>query len=65
MSEKFEQFETILAKAKDDFVKFYEKGQAAAGTRVRKALQELSVLCKTTRKEITDIKAARKDSTAE
>jgi len=43
-----------------DFQKFYEKGQAAAGTRLRKGLSELRKLAQEVRKEIQDVKAQRK-----
>lgn len=38
--------------------KFTEKGVKAAATRARKALQEITVLCKERRKEIMDEKNA-------
>lgn len=60
MSNRFNEFETILEAAKGDFEKFFEKENSAAGTRVRKALQELTVLAKEVRKEVTEIKTARK-----
>jgi len=59
---KFNEFQAILDSAKDDFEKFYDKGNSAAGTRVRKTLQELSALCKDTRKNVTELKVARKES---
>lgn len=40
----------------------FEKGNAAAGTRARKALGELRTLIKTRRSEITDAKNARKEA---
>jgi hypothetical protein len=40
--------------------KFSVKGNGAAGTRARKALQEISKLVKARRAEISDEKAARK-----
>ena len=43
-----------------DFQKFYEKGQAAAGTRVRKGLSDLRKLAQEVRKDIQDVKAQRK-----
>jgi len=43
-----------------DVEKFYTKGQAAAGTRVRKGLSELKKLAQEMRNEIQDIKAQRK-----
>jgi Histone H1-like protein Hc1 len=43
-----------------DFEKFFTKGQAAAGTRVRKGLSDLRKLAQEVRKEIQDVKAQRK-----
>lgn len=43
-----------------DFEKFYLKGQAAAGTRLRKGLSELRKLAQDVRKEVQDLKAQRK-----
>lgn len=40
----------------DDFQKFYEKGNKAAGTRVRKAMQELKQFAQDVRKEVQDKK---------
>ncbi len=54
-----EQFETFL-KENDKFV----NGNNAAGTRARKALQEVAKLVKTRRNEITDEKNARKEAKA-
>lgn len=39
----------------------FEKGNSSAGTRARKALQELVKLAKDRRMEITETKHARKD----
>jgi hypothetical protein len=43
-----------------DFEKFYDKEVGAAGTRVRKACQDLAKLCKETRNDVTAVKNARK-----
>ncbi|MGE5806690.1 MAG: histone H1, partial [Ignavibacteria bacterium] len=43
-----------------DFQKFYEKGQAAAGTRLRKGLSDLRKLAQEVRKDIQEVKARRK-----
>lgn len=43
-----------------DFHKFYEKGQSAAGTRVRKGLSELRKLCQEIRNDVQRVKAERK-----
>lgn len=62
MSNRYNEFKTILEAAEGDFEKFYDKGVAAAGTRVRKALQELASLCKEVRKDVTETKNARKEA---
>lgn len=59
---KFNEFQTIVDGMKDDFEKFFEKENNAAGTRVRKHLQALAVLCKDVRKEVTEVKIARKEA---
>jgi len=42
----------------DDAVKFYEKGNKAAGTRVRKALQSVRVLAQQMRVDVSNAKNA-------
>lgn len=59
---KFNEFKELLESLEGDFAKFYEKGVGTAGTRVRKGLQALAVLCKETRKDITEVKTARKEA---
>lgn len=39
-----------------DFGKFYEKNNKAAGTRVRKGMQDLKNLSQEIRKEVQDLK---------
>ncbi len=41
-----------------DFVKFYEKGNKAAGTRVRKHMNELKKKAQEIRREVQEIKGA-------
>ncbi len=43
-----------------DFQKFYEKGQAAAGTRLRKGLSDLRRVAQEMRKDVQEVKAQRK-----
>ncbi len=62
MTNKYEQFTKIVEAMETDFEKFYDKGVNAAGTRVRKHLQELAALCKEVRKDVTDTKNSRKES---
>ncbi len=59
MSNPYSKFEEVVTAMKSDFEKFYDKENNAAGTRVRKALQELGALCKDVRKDVTEVKNAR------
>ncbi len=60
---KYEEFKKIVDEMAGDFEKFYDKGVAAAGTRVRKACQSLAALAKDVRKDVTEVKNARKEKT--
>lgn len=53
---RFEEIKSIVTGLEDDMVKFYEKGNKAAGTRARKGLQGLKKLAQEVRLEIQDIK---------
>lgn len=53
---RFEELKGIITGIEDDMVKFYEKGNKAAGTRARKGLQNLRKLSQEVRLEIQDIK---------
>jgi len=54
--ERFNQLRELVMSLEDDFTKFYEKGNKAAGTRVRKGMQDLKVLAQDIRKEVQDRK---------
>ncbi len=54
--EKFEQLKNLVINATDDFAKFYDKGNKAAGTRARKAMQEVKTLAQEIRKDIQEAK---------
>ncbi len=54
--EKYQQLADLVASLKDDFEKFYDKKNKAAGTRVRKGMQDLAVFAKATRAEVQDMK---------
>lgn len=56
------EFTAIVEAMESDFEKFYDKEVGAAGTRVRKHLQELAKLCKDVRNDVTTVKNARKES---
>ena len=60
MSDKYTQIIEFVKEMETDVEKFYVKGQAAAGTRVRKALSELKKMAQDMRNEVQDIKAKRK-----
>ncbi|HEX8378449.1 MAG TPA: histone H1 [Pedobacter sp.] len=52
----YNQLKEILASIEADADKFYNKGNKASGTRVRKGLQDLKTLASDMRKEVTEIK---------
>jgi hypothetical protein len=54
--EKFSKVKELLASVEADAEKFYNAGNSAAGTRVRKAMQDLKVLAQEIRTEVTDKK---------
>ena len=56
---KFEQIKAKIADMESDANKFYNAGIAAAGTRVRKGLQEIKVLASEGRQEVTELKAKK------
>ncbi len=53
---RMDELKELMAGLEEDLVKFYEKGNKAAGTRARKQLQELKKLSQDIRLEIQDIK---------
>ena len=60
MAEKYEALIEYLKSLENDVVKFYEKGQSAAGTRLRKGLSEVKKRAQEIRNEVQDVKAQRK-----
>ncbi|NOX65539.1 MAG: histone H1 [Chlorobi bacterium] len=62
MSQSYQDLLDHLKSMETDVQKFYEKGQAAAGTRIRKGLSELKKKAQDMRNEIQQIKSERKDS---
>ena len=53
---KYAELEQLVSSLKEDFEKFYDKGNGAAGTRVRKGLQDIAAFAKQTRTEVQEIK---------
>jgi len=54
--EKYNELKTLIASIEDDAVKFYEKGNNAAGTRVRTGLQKVKALAQDIRNAVTAAK---------
>jgi len=57
--ENFEKLKTIVAEIEADAEKFYNASNGAAGTRVRKAMQDLKNLATEIRKEVTEKKNSK------
>ena len=49
---RFEEIRDLILSLEGDFSKFYEKDNQAAGTRVRKGMQELKNIAQDIRKEV-------------
>ncbi len=55
---RFSDLKKFIDEQEKDFTQFYEKGNKAAGTRVRKAMQELKQMAQDIRVEVQEIKNA-------
>jgi hypothetical protein len=53
---KFAEIHDLVMSMKDDFEKFYDKGNQAAGTRVRKGMQDLKNVAQSIRAEVQNMK---------
>jgi hypothetical protein len=53
---RYAELEALLESLKDDFRKFYDEGNKAAGTRVRKGMLELRNKAQDIRTEVQEIK---------
>lgn len=56
---RFDQLRDLVMSLEGDFQKFYDKENQAAGTRVRKGMQEMKNLAQEIRKEVQDIKNSK------
>jgi hypothetical protein len=54
--ERYAELQDLVEGSEEDLMKFYEKGNKAAGTRARKSLMELKKLAHEMRQEIQEIK---------
>jgi hypothetical protein len=53
---RFDEVKNLVMSLEADFEKFYDKNNQAAGTRVRKGMQELKNLAQQIRSEVQDTK---------
>jgi len=53
---RFDEVKDLILSLEGDFDKFYEKGNQAAGTRVRKGMQDLKTLAQDIRAEVQNKK---------
>jgi len=56
--EQFEKLEALVASARDEADKFYGKGNKAAGTRLRKSMQDIKALAQAIRVDVQNSKNA-------
>ena len=54
--QKFQELKDLIASLESDIDKFYNKGNSAAGTRVRKGMQELKTIAQSIRAEVQELK---------
>ena len=54
--ENFDRIKEVMEAAEADVAKFVEKGNKAAGTRVRRAMQEVKKLAQQVRLDVQEIK---------
>lgn len=53
---RFSELKDLVMSLEDDFEKFYDKGNQAAGTRVRKGMQDLKNIAQEIRLQVQDQK---------
>lgn len=53
---RFEEVKDLIMSLEGDFEKFYDKNNQAAGTRVRKGMQDLKTLAQDIRSEVQNTK---------
>ncbi|WP_316762117.1 histone H1 [Pedobacter aquatilis] len=57
--ENFQKIKDLISSVEKDVEKFYHANNGAAGTRVRKAMQDLKVIANDIRREVTEKKNAK------
>ncbi len=53
---RYEELKNLILSLEGDFVKFYDKTNSAAGTRVRKGMQDIKNLAQEIRVEVQELK---------
>ena len=56
--EQYQKLQQLLTTFEEDFRKFYEKGNNAAGTRIRKHMQDLKKAAQDIRNNVQEKKSA-------
>jgi hypothetical protein len=56
MANRFDEIKDLVASLEGDFKKFYEQGNKAAGTRVRKGMLDLKTLAQSIRLHVQEEK---------
>jgi hypothetical protein len=54
--ELYEQLKNLVSQLEEDMNKFYDKGNKAAGTRVRKGCQDIKNMCQDIRVDVSSKK---------
>ena len=57
---RYQELKDLVEGVAADFEKFYDKGNNAAGARIRKQLQAIATFSKEVRKDVTEVKNSRK-----
>lgn len=61
---RYQEVEDLITQLKEDFSKFYDKENQAAGTRIRKGMQDLKKLAQEIRTEVKETKNKRTEEVA-
>ncbi len=61
---RFQELKDLVNTYERDFIKFYERGNKSAGTRVRKSMNELKRKAQEIRKEVQERKVSMKEEVA-
>lgn len=59
---RFSEIIELVQSFEKDFIKFYDKGNKSAGTRVRKHMNDLKKKAQEIRKEVQEIKGVGKET---